>query len=299
MSKELKELIKQLEKNHDTVKASAAGGFKDERVLSIPLGKTIVRILPPVPGSGIAEPWVRKYHHTFHSQATGQLVTLDCPTSFGMNCALCDNNTKLWADKSEASQELARKFKRKVGFAANVYVKESKESGEEGNVKVYSYGVKVMDIIKKGMEIQGIVYMPTVDGADFVIYKEMKNVGGGVEFPNYDSSQFIHGKALAGTDDKIMSIIQQGYDLKEFEADIPDSDKNLAKAFKRHVLGDTSPEPEPEKVEEKAPIINMREKIEKSDDDIPVVEDPVIEEEDEIDEKALLAELEASMKDDE
>lgn len=318
MSKELEQLIASLEKNHETVKANAAGGFRDDRILSVPLGKTVVRILPPVPGSGLADPWVKKFHHTFHSAVNGQLVTLDCPTSVGMPCRICENNMKLYADKTEASKRIASKYKRKQGFACNVFVKESKETSEVGYVKVYRYGIKVQEKMKKGLEIHGIVYLPNEDGSDFVIYKEIKKTPEG-DFPDYDSSSWYPKTSLAKDDKKTMEIIKQGYDLKEFQAQIDEKDPDLSDAFHRHVLGETSgpaeveapvkarkdltegPTPAPsfeeDLPEDKPEIINMREEIEGKEEVPSVDEGPDLSDDDEIDEEALLAELEASMKD--
>lgn len=299
---ELQALLDSLKGDFEDVKDKSKNDqYGDNRFLRLSNGKTTVRILPPKPGSGQIQPWIKKFIHSFESMATGGFETFDCPWTYRQPCKICQNNSRLWNEGDDSSIGLARKFKRKVAYATNAYVLETEGDDKNivGEIKILRFGKKIYDKLVDALEMVGMFYDP-VNGADFIIVK--RQLG---EYPNYDSSMFVNPGTRIGNmkDAEIMKIMDGAHDLKQFEAQIDENDPNLEKVFRQHCMGEES-------VEEKPPLplpdrpssVDLDEKTELKDQAVAkdeenpagdVVDDNVAA--DAVDDADFLAELDAEL----
>lgn len=189
----------------------------------------VIRFLPRVEGDEL--PWVRVFSHGFQGP-TGKWYIENSLTTLGEKDPVGELNSKLWNSGSEANKDIARKQKRRLSYIVNVLiVSDPKHPENEGQVRLYKFGKKIFDKIMEKAR-------PTFDdekpvnvfdlwtGADFRL--RMKKVAG---FPNYDESQFSEVKAVPGSDEELVSIVEKQHKLSEFVA--PDQFKSYEALSKR------------------------------------------------------------------
>ena len=237
---QLAALKAQLEGSYEETKKAVeeeSRGFVDERILKLDVGQTKVRILPPLKGKSL--PWIKKFNHMFVSNSSGKLVAFDCPTTDNKVCKICQFNRKLWDSGTENDITMARRFKRRAAYIANVYVKSNPaKSDDNDSVKAFRFGAKIHDKLVASLNenLVGMYYDPTTGGADFIVVKKIVKSGNN-EWANYDDSTFIKGDALHEDTSRILSIIEDAYDLDEFGPKYIENDQDLEKAFNQHILG--------------------------------------------------------------
>ena len=147
-------------------------------------------------------------------------------------------NPELWNNGTDAGKEIARKQKRKLTYAANIYVvKDPANPANEGKVFLYKFGKKIFDKITAAMqpEFEDETPIDPFDfwqGANFKL--KAKNVAG---YRNYDSSEFAAPSALLDDDEEMEAIWKKQYSLAELVA--PDQFKSYDELKKRldYVLG--------------------------------------------------------------
>jgi hypothetical protein len=182
-------------------------------------GEATVRFLPGGGGHD-EEAYVEVYSHAFKG-STGKWLIEGCPTTIGQTCAICDENRKLWAEGKESivrGDDDSPGRKRKLSYYSNVYVIDDPVNPDNnGKVKIYKYGVKILDKIKLALNPASKRKKPLevfdlFKGADFniIINKKMK-------YWNYDDSEFLESEPLLeGDEDKLEEIYNSLYDLTEF-----------------------------------------------------------------------------------
>ena len=189
----------------------------------------VIRFLPRVEGDEL--PWVRVFSHGFQGP-TGKWYIENSLTTLGEKDPVGELNSKLWNSGSEANKEIYRKQKRRLSkILNNLIVSDPKHPENEGQVRLYKFGKKIFDKIMEKAR-------PTFDdekpvnvfdlwtGADFRL--RMKKVAG---VPNYDESQFSEVKAVPGSDEELVSIVEKQHKLSEFVA--PDQFKSYEALSKR------------------------------------------------------------------
>ena len=176
-------------------------------------GYAVIRFLPAPNGEDL--PFAKVYSHAF--QGTGGWLIDNCLTSLNQKCPICEHNSGLWNNGTDAGKDAARKQKRKLTYIANIYVvKDPANPENEGKVFLYKFGKKIFDKITAAMqpEFEDEEAIDPFDfwgGANFKL--KAKNVAG---YRNYDSSEFARPDALLDDDDAMEAIWKKEYSLAEF-----------------------------------------------------------------------------------
>ena len=205
-------LVKEVEK------MNSSGSSSDERVWKLDCDKSgngyaVIRFLPAPDGEDL--PFVKVYSHAF--QGPGGWLIDNCLTSINQKCLVCEHNSGLWNNGTDAGKEVARKQKRKLTYVSNIYVvKDPANPSNEGKVFLFKYGKKIFDKITEAMQPEFEDESP-IDpfdfwqGANFKL--KAKNVAG---YRNYDSSEFASQSALLDDDDAMEAIWKKQYSLADF-----------------------------------------------------------------------------------
>jgi hypothetical protein len=151
---------------------------------------------------------------------------------------VCEHNSGLWNNGTDAGKEVARKQKRKLTYVSNIYVvKDPANPENEGKVFLFKYGKKIFDKLTAAMQPEfedeeAIDPFDFWQGANFKL--KAKNVAG---YRNYDSSEFAPQGALLDDDDALEAIWKKQYSLADFVS--PDQFKTYEelKARLHSVLG--------------------------------------------------------------
>ena len=226
-------LVKEVEKMNNSESSS------DERFWKLSVDKgnngfAVIRFLPAPDGEDL--PFVKVYSHAF--QGTGGWLIDQCLTTINQKCPVCEHNSALWNNGTDAGKEVARKQKRKLTYISNVYVvKDPANPENEGKIFLFKYGKKIFDKIMEAMqpEYEDETPINAFDfwqGANFKL--KAKSVAG---YRNYDSSEFASVGALLDDDDAMEAIWKKQYSLAEFIA--PDQFKTYEELKRRldSVLG--------------------------------------------------------------
>jgi hypothetical protein len=214
-----KDLLSKLQKD---IAAAKTGGSKakDERFWNPETdaagnGSAIVRFMPAKNEDDV--PYVKTFRHSF--QENGSWFIEDCPSTIGQECPCCKANGALWNSGLESDKEIARKHKRATSYTANVLViKDPANPENEGKVKLFRFGKKIFDKIQECLDVDTDIGeeprnpFSFFDGMNFSL-----KIGQVAGFRNYDKSKFIAaGDLYEGDEDKLMEVLGQLHDLKEF-----------------------------------------------------------------------------------
>jgi len=226
-------LVKEVEKMNTN------SGSSDERLWKLDVDKSgngyaVIRFLPAPNGEDL--PFVKLYSHAF--QGPGGWYIENSLTTLGQKDPVSELNSELWNNGTDAGKEIARKQKRKLTYAANIYVvKDPANPQNEGKVFLYKFGKKIFDKLTAAMqpEFEDEEAIDPFDfwkGANFKL--KAKNVAG---YRNYDSSEFAAPSALLDDDDAMEAVWKKQYSLAELIA--PDQFKSYDELKKRleYVLG--------------------------------------------------------------
>ena len=205
-------LVKEVEKMNTN------SGSSDDRLWKLDVDKSgngyaVIRFLPAPESEDL--PFVKIYSHAF--QGTGGWLIDNCLTTLNQKCPVCEHNSGLWNNGTDAGKEIARKQKRKLTYVSNIYVvKDPANPENEGKVFLFKYGKKIFDKISEAMqpEFEDETPIDPFDfwqGANFKL--KAKNVAG---YRNYDSSEFASQGALLDDDDALEAIWKRQYSLAEF-----------------------------------------------------------------------------------
>jgi hypothetical protein len=227
-------LVKEVEKMNTN-----GSGSSDDRVWKLECDKSgngyaVIRFLPAPDGEDL--PFVKVYSHAF--QGPGGWLIDTCLTTVNQKCPVCEHNSGLWNNGTDAGKEVARKQKRKLTYVSNIYVvKDPANPENEGRVFLYKYGKKIFDKLTAAMQPEfedeeAIDPFDFWQGANFKL--KAKNVAG---YRNYDSSEFAPQGALLDDDDAMEAIWKKEYSLADFVS--PDQFKTYEELKTRlnYVLG--------------------------------------------------------------
>ncbi|UTS52021.1 single stranded DNA-binding protein [Synechococcus phage BUCT-ZZ01] len=197
-------------------------------------GSAVIRFLPDQDINEI--PFVKLISHGFKNEETGRWYIENNLSTIGKEDPIDAINKKLWAAGDE---DTARKQKRQTSYYANILVvKDPANPENEGQVKLFRFGKKILDKIIAAAkpefeEEQEINVFDPVGGADFLL--KIKQVAG---YRNYDDSKFGSVKALANADEvlsKCFSLQKELLDPSKFK-----SYDELVSKYK-WVMGEESP----------------------------------------------------------
>lgn len=230
-------LVKEVEK------INSSNSSSDERFWKLECDKAqngyaIIRFLPAVEGEDL--PFVKLYSHAF--QGPGGWLIDQCLTTINQKCPVCEHNSTLWNNGTDAGKEVARKQKRKLTYISNIYVvKDPSNPENEGKVFLFKYGKKIFDKLTAAMQPEfedeeAIDPFDFWQGANFKL--KAKNVAG---YRNYDSSEFAAPSPLLDDDDVLEAIWKKQYSLNEFVAPNQFKTYDELKARLSSVLGTKAP----------------------------------------------------------
>lgn len=198
-------------------KMNSSGSSDDDRFWKLECDKAnngyaVIRFLTAPEGEDL--PFVKMYSHAF--QGPGGWLIDNCLTTLGQKCPVCEHNSGLWNNGTDAGKELARKQKRKLTYISNIYVvKDPANPTNEGKVFLFKYGKKIFDKITAAMqpEFEDEVAFDPFDfwqGANFRL--KAKDVAG---YRNYDSSDFATPAPLLKDDNAMEQLWKSQYSLAE------------------------------------------------------------------------------------
>lgn len=177
-------------------------------------GYAVIRFLPA--GDGWSDEYVSSFSHAFQGPGRQWLI-VNCPTTVGRKCPVCENNTKDWSTGSKEKQNIARDRKRKLSYYANVYIIKDPDCPEnEGTVRIFKFGKKIFEKIESALrpkfqDDKPINPFEFWEGADFKL-KVLKKDG----YWNYDNSEFSPPSPLLdGDDDRLSAIYDQLHNIEE------------------------------------------------------------------------------------
>lgn len=260
-AKALEKLSASLEK--DTQK----GSYKDDRIWqpekdSAGNAYALIRFLPP--SEGASNEFVKLYNHGFKG-VNGKWFIENCPTTIGGDCPVCSLNNELWNTGIESNKAEVRRRKRRLSYYANVYVISDPATPEnEGQVKIFRFGSKIMDMIVRALkpefpDEQPISAFDFWKGANFRL-KVVRQHGQ----VNYDKSAFEKPSELMdGKDEYLERIWKQQHDLNELVSEDKFKSYDELHAKLQPILGLTP----------KTQVVVPND-ISNEDDDVPFDPDP-------------------------
>ena len=178
-------------------------------------GYAVFRFLPAVKNEDL--PWARLWSHAF--QGPGGWYIENSLTTLNKKDPVSESNSLLWNSGVEADKEIARKRKRKLSYIANVLIiNDAKHPENEGQVKLFKFGKKILDKSTEAMKPEFEDEKPINpfdfwEGANFKL--KIRKVDG---YWNYDKSEFDSPTAIADNDESIEEIWNKQYALKPFLA---------------------------------------------------------------------------------
>lgn len=186
-------------------------------------GSAVIRFLPSKDPN--KPDFIRLYTHGFQGP-TGKWYIENSLTTLGEEDPVIEYNNALWnSGRQEDRETVSKKTKRRVTFISNVYIVNDPAHPENnGTVKLFKYGKKILDKIKDKAkptfaDESPIDVFDLWEGAEFKL--KMIRVDG---YANFDKSEFAQkfGKGgqvvpfLDGDEEKIINVMEQTYDLSEF-----------------------------------------------------------------------------------
>lgn len=272
-----------------------------------------VRFLPDVKNG-----FYKKIH--YHMWKVGEkYVYYVCPKTDDFNnpCPICSAVNKLFAG-SEDDKKIARNMKRKEKYVSNVFVAydprdagkdASDESKSEGKILLYEFPSKIEQKLAEEIKdskngLGHSIFDPSSEGYNFIIKVGTQSGGGENKqsFPEYSMSTFARRpNAIADSEEEIDRLMGERTSLDDYISKGKKPMKDLIEAVKTEMLWELIErdfsrylDEEPKKEVEKTKV---EEKKKENREDGPVKpknETPKTEtkEEEDLDEAALLAELE-------
>ena len=223
MSKKIntKSMFEAIKQSLNAKKDDSGGNGLYKEVLKFKPGNTYQVRLVPNPNTP-KESIFHYYQHIWNSNATGELVTALCPTTFGEKCPIDAYYLKNYKDGTEAEKKAAAVLSRKEGWLVNVYVISDPTNPEnEGTVKILRYGRELARIIQSALEGDdaediGVEKAFGLDeGCTLRIKCEHKSdKRGGQKYVTYSASKFLPASRLDLVEAKLDAIFEGVHDLK-------------------------------------------------------------------------------------
>jgi hypothetical protein len=179
-------------------------------------GSAIIRFLPAKNEGGT--PYAKTYRHAF--EENNMWFIADCPTTLGQKCPVCDSNAADWK-LGDAGQKIARARGRGLKYIANVLIiKDPAHPENEGQVKLFKFGKKIMDKIEECFKVDpDLGEEPKnpfnfADGVNFAF--RISTVS---NFLNFDKSKFVAAPDLYDMDvEKLTELLHKLFELEPFTA---------------------------------------------------------------------------------
>jgi len=223
-------------------------------------GFAIIRFLPAPDGEEL--PWVKRYSHGFKD--VGGWYIEECATTIGEECPVCKANSLLvsehgsWNDTPAPVKAIVRARKRKLQYYANIYVvQDSKNPENEGQVRLFKFGMKIFDKLMSAVkpEFEDESPIDPFDlwsGANFKLKIRVVD-----KMTNYDSSEFEATSQLLPTDKELEAVWKSQHSLTKFvEKDQYKEYNELEKRRARVVGGTVNEDTAEDRTEDAASVGN-------------------------------------------
>lgn len=267
-----------------------------------------VRFLPPFKKDGYN--FVNNCFHAWKNENNKKNFFTECPSQVGMKCPICEEVSRLWQSDDGDNKEKRTKMRKQVKYISVVYVVKDPENPQnEGKFFFYKYGKQIWDIIQEKIAPQNEFETPVnvfdiFKGCNFKI-KGSINDG---NYMSYTKSEFASPSPIKANMDEMKAFwneyINSKLDVSEFldPSKIRSYDDILDSFNKYENFGKTSDEmriinrendnllltEEDKKEVATDKIMDMEEIL---DDSIPDFDSTPIQEEEDDDLNAFLAEL--------
>lgn len=198
----------------------------------------VVRIVPNIenPDATI----VKYIMHGWNSLLTGTYLSFRCKKDTDEVCPACNERYKLYREKTEESEDLARKLNLQTKYYMDVYVvSDPTNPDNEGQVKVLRCGKQIYKIINEAIngedaEIIGERMIDFSEEGCNLRIKVEKNAGG---YNNYEMSKFLPPSSIPVTAEELQDKLHDfdGY-IKEM------STSEIETMIKKHLYCDEGTE---------------------------------------------------------
>jgi hypothetical protein len=164
-------------------------------------------------------PFVTVYSHSFKG-STGKYYIENSLSTIKKPDPVGNMNRALWNSGIESDKDVARAYKRKTNYYANVLIVDDPMNPDNnGKVMIYRYGPMIHKLLEEKMFPQFDTDQPLNPfdpwtGADFEIRITTKQFNGN-QVPNYEKS-FFHSPKEMGADEKIEKLWEKCHSLQEF-----------------------------------------------------------------------------------
>lgn len=170
-------------------------------------GYAVLRLLPSHDDDNDT-PFIRLFDHGFQGPS-GSWYFENSLTTLGKADPVSEHNSKLWNSGLESDKDLARKYKRRLGFIVRVFVVTDKGNPEnEGKVFYWKIGKKLFKKVEEAMNPEFEDETPfnpfdLWEGANFLL--KIRQVEG---YRNYDKSEFSKQGPFA-SDDEMQAVMER------------------------------------------------------------------------------------------
>lgn len=257
--------------------------FWQPAVDSVGNGYAIIRFLSEAPEDDLK--YVQTFEHGFQGPS-GKWYIEKSRTTIKEKDPVTEYTNKLWATKDESQIELAKKYKRRLYYIANIYVVSDPSRPEnEGKVFLFKFGKKIMDKLEECMTPEFDSKGRTKEHPDYDVSEIQFDPfsmweGANIQLKvrkyegqrNFDKSVVEPRSLLLKTDAQREAVWKKQFSLKEFITDGPRfKSYEVLKARLQEVLGDAEDDWGPAVVKDKpkSPTQSLRRQTPIEDDDIP------------------------------
>lgn len=171
----------------------------------------VIRFLPEVGEEAL--PYIKYWDHYFEGPKGWYIE--NSLTTIGKEDPVSEYNSELWQTGIDANKDLARKYKRRLNYVANVYIiQDHGDPSNNGTVRKFRFGKKIWDKLNEAMapEFPGQQPINPFDLWDGANFNLIMNKNG--QFWSYDSSTFASPGPLANSDKAMKEIYDSAEPLE-------------------------------------------------------------------------------------
>lgn len=179
-------------------------------------GSAILRFLPPMDGDEL--PWVTTYSRGFKHPVTNRWYINEDLSTIGQEDPVYHYLKPIYERNNEDEKKSVSEMKRRTQYISNVLIiKDPSNPENEGKVKLFKYGPKILSMITGKMkpdldDEQPVFVYDILEGANFRLKARIV-----ADQVNYDQSSFDTPTELCdGDEDKMEAVIKQYVPLAEF-----------------------------------------------------------------------------------
>lgn len=202
--------------SYDIEAAQAEGVGIGGAFFTPPVGRSIVRVIPPP--VGVKSPYLVTYQHYIETPATDSAIKFNCPEVTRKDfCPACERYRALTKSGNPADSKAAESWKAKRRVYVNILDRANPDKGPQ----VWAFGVmihrRLIDLREDN--VQGVDYTHPVTGYDIVLKKE----GSGRD-TRYYADLARNASKLAPDAESMNDLIDMQIDLAPFAKMLSDDE---------------------------------------------------------------------------